>query len=150
MGRLGTPVEGTGECDADGDAGTGVDGGVGARVATAATAAAVVVRAVGVGVATDSAARPGESLVAAAAGGAKAAAATGTAGELSAGVANADCTTPAEALVTITGNVPPEIAMTAPHTEHRARTPLAGTLAGSTRNTERQSGHAIVIVRRSV
>jgi hypothetical protein len=39
-----------------------------------------------------------------------------------------------------TGNVPPLIAITPPHTLQRARTPVAGTLAGSTRNTERHSG----------
>ena len=33
-----------------------------------------------------------------------------------------------------------ETAMTPPHTEQRARTPPIGTLAGSTRNTDRQSG----------
>ena len=69
-----------------------------------------------------------------------------TAGELSVGVPNADCTTPADAGVTMTGNVPPLIAIMPPHTEQRARTPLAGTFAGSTRNTERQSGQPTVIV----
>jgi len=43
--------------------------------------------------------------------------------------------------VTDTGNVPPAIAMIPPHTEHRARTPVAGTLAGSTRKTDWHSGH---------
>ncbi len=47
--------------------------------------------------------------------------------------------------VTNTGSVPPAIAITPPHTEHRARTPVAGTFAGSTRNTDRHSGHATVI-----
>lgn len=70
----------------------------------------------------------------------------GIAGELSDGVANADCTTPADAGVTITGNVPPLIAIIPPHTEQRARTPLAGTFAGSTRKTDRQSGQDTVIV----
>lgn len=78
--------------------------------------------------------------------GALARAGAGIAGELSDGVANADCTTPADAGVTITGNVPPLIAMIPPHTEQRARTPLAGTLAGSTRKTDRQSGQDTVIV----
>lgn len=68
------------------------------------------------------------------------------AAELSDGVANADCTTPADAGVTMTGSVPPLIAMIPPHTEQRARTPLAGTLAGSTRKTDRQSGQDTVIV----
>jgi len=39
-----------------------------------------------------------------------------------------------------TGRVPPLMAITPPQTEHRARTPVDGTLAGSTRNTERHSG----------
>lgn len=39
-----------------------------------------------------------------------------------------------------TGSVPPLMAITPPQTEQRARTPVAGTLAGSTRNTERHSG----------
>ena len=145
---------GNGLSATDGDPGTGVAGGVGVRVATAAMAAAEGRTAgVGVGVTIPSAARPGEIC---GAGGATGAAYDGaatdagggafaTAGELSDGVANADCTTPAEALVTITGNVPPAMAITAPHTEQRARTPLAGTFAGSTRNTERQSGQATVI-----
>lgn len=47
--------------------------------------------------------------------------------------------------VTDTGSVPPAMAMTPPQTEQRARTPVAGTLAGSTRNTERHSGHETVI-----
>jgi hypothetical protein len=41
--------------------------------------------------------------------------------------------------------VPPDTTMIPPHTEQRARTPVAGTLAGSTRNTERQSGQLTVI-----
>lgn len=49
--------------------------------------------------------------------------------------------------VTETGRVPPAMPMTPPHTEQRARTPVAGTLAGSTRNTERHSGHETVITR---
>jgi hypothetical protein len=49
--------------------------------------------------------------------------------------------------VTATGSVPPAIAMTPPHTEHRARTPVAGTLAGSTRKTDRHSGHETVMTR---
>lgn len=129
---------------------TGVEGGVGTRVATAAMTAAVG-RGVGTGAgagAKVSGARGGGTRDAAGIGvvtlGADGAAAT--AAELSDGVANADCTTPADALVTMTGNVPPAIAITPPHTEQRARTPLAGTLAGSTRKTERQSGHATVIV----
>lgn len=150
-----------------GEAGTGVDGGVGVRVATAAITAAVG-RGVGVGVGDESenGALHGRGVVRSVDGGTADTGATGDgaegiaegecgngaegadeiAAELSGGVANADCTTPADALVTITGNVPPEIAMTPPHTEQRARTPLAGTFAGSTRNTERQSGHATVIV----
>ena len=47
--------------------------------------------------------------------------------------------------VTDTGSVPPAIAITPPHTEQRARTPVAGTLAGSTRNTDRHSGHETVM-----
>ena len=47
--------------------------------------------------------------------------------------------------VTETGSVPPPMAITPPHTEHRARTPVAGTLAGSTRNTDLQSGQDTVI-----
>src|SRR5437762_2936647 len=35
---------------------------------------------------------------------------------------------------------PAEIEITPPHTEQRARTMVEGTLAGSTRNTERHSG----------
>lgn len=68
-----------------------------------------------------------------------------TEGELSEGVANADCKTPADALVTMTGNVPPLIAITPPHTEQRARTPLAGTFDGSILKIDRQSGQATVI-----
>ena len=41
--------------------------------------------------------------------------------------------------------VPPDTTMIPPHTEQRARTPVAGTLAGSTRKTERQSGQETVI-----
>lgn len=41
--------------------------------------------------------------------------------------------------------VPPETTIIPPHTEHRALTPVAGTLAGSTRKTERQSGQDTVI-----
>jgi hypothetical protein len=33
------------------------------------------------------------------------------------------------------------IVITPPHTEHRARTPPVGTFDGSTRNTDRHSGH---------
>ena len=47
--------------------------------------------------------------------------------------------------VTETGSVPPPMAITPPHTEHRARTPVAGTFAGSTRNTDLQSGQDTVI-----
>ena len=61
--------------------------------------------------------------------------------------AAAAVTAPSEAGVTATGSVPPEIEMTPPHTEQRARTPVAGTFAGSTRKTERQSGHETVMVR---
>lgn len=55
-------------------------------------------------------------------------------------------TAPSEAGVTETGSVPAEIVITPPHTEHRARTPVAGTLAGSTRKTERQSGQETVMM----
>jgi hypothetical protein len=41
--------------------------------------------------------------------------------------------------------VPPDTTMMPPQTEQRARTPVAGTLAGSTRNTDRQSGQETVI-----
>ncbi len=41
--------------------------------------------------------------------------------------------------------VPPATAIMPPHTEQRARTPVAGTFPGSTRNTERQSGQVTVI-----
>jgi hypothetical protein len=37
--------------------------------------------------------------------------------------------------------LPAPIVMTPPHTEHRARSPIAGIFAGSTRNTDRHSGH---------
>jgi hypothetical protein len=52
-----------------------------------------------------------------------------------------------DAGVTETGSVPPPIAITPPHTEHLARTPVAGTLAGSTRKTDLQSGHETVMTR---
>jgi hypothetical protein len=39
-------------------------------------------------------------------------------------------------------SVPAPMVITPPHTEHRARTLVPGTLAGSTRNTERHSGQA--------
>jgi hypothetical protein len=39
----------------------------------------------------------------------------------------------------------PGIAMIAPQTEQRARTPADGTFAGSTRNTEWHSGHVTFI-----
>jgi len=55
------------------------------------------------------------------------------------------CTTPDDAGVTEMGNVPAEIEITPPHTEQRARTPVAGTLPGSTRNTERHSGQETVM-----
>lgn len=55
-------------------------------------------------------------------------------------------TAPSEAGVTEIGSEPPAIAMTPPHTEQRARTPVAGTFAGSTRKTDRQSGQETVIV----
>jgi hypothetical protein len=41
------------------------------------------------------------------------------------------------------------IAITPPHTEHRARTPASGILAGSTRNTELHSGQVTFMLRRS-
>ena len=40
------------------------------------------------------------------------------------------------------------IEMIPPHTEHRARTPGPGTLAGSTRNTDWHSGHETFMTRR--
>jgi hypothetical protein len=40
---------------------------------------------------------------------------------------------------------PREMVMTPPHTEQRARTLAAGTLSGSTRKTERHSGHTAFI-----
>jgi hypothetical protein len=55
-------------------------------------------------------------------------------------------TAPREAGVTEIGSEPPAMAMTPPHTEQRARTPVAGTFAGSTRKTDRQSGQETVIV----
>jgi hypothetical protein len=41
------------------------------------------------------------------------------------------------------------IAITPPHTEHRARTPASGILAGSTRKTELHSGQVTFMLRRS-
>ena len=56
-----------------------------------------------------------------------------------------DDTIPDDDGVTATGKVPAAMAITPPHTEHRARTPVAGTLPGSTRNTEWQSGQETVM-----
>lgn len=55
-------------------------------------------------------------------------------------------TAPSEDGVTEMGSVPPEMEITPPQTEQRARTPVAGTFAGSTRKTERHSGQETVIV----
>jgi hypothetical protein len=60
--------------------------------------------------------------------------------------ANEDSAAFDDAGVTAIGSVPPAITITPPQTAHRARTPVAGTFAGSTRNTERQSEHDTVTV----
>jgi hypothetical protein len=57
----------------------------------------------------------------------------------------AAATAPNDAGVTEIGSEPPAMAITPPHTEQRARTPVAGTFAGSTRKTDRQSGQETVI-----
>lgn len=59
--------------------------------------------------------------------------------------ADAACDTTGPALANAGENsssieLPTPIVMTPPHTEHRARTPMADTLSGSTRKTDRHSG----------
>jgi hypothetical protein len=143
----------------DGDAGGGTAGDAGAAGAGTAAKGTAAGAGIGVGIAGVAGTIAGVA-DAGIGGGAIGTAALGAGGAATAGLAPAGvygrcgvgrdgrgaATAPSDAGVTEIGSEPPAMAITPPHTEQRARTPVAGTFAGSTRKTDRQSGHETVTV----